>query len=63
MHRSLALLSAVTLAAVALAHDDDPKILHRLPPWSGPGHVPGSVLNNLQATTPGTPGGTMFGLG
>jgi choice-of-anchor B domain-containing protein len=63
MYRSLALLSVVSLAAVALAHDDDPKILHLLPPWSGPGHVPGSVLNNLLATTPGTPGGTMFGLG
>ncbi|HIF40744.1 MAG TPA: choice-of-anchor B family protein [Planctomycetes bacterium] len=63
MRHTLATILALATAMVATAHDDDLKVLDRRPPWSGPGHVPGTMLNKLRATTPGNAGGTLFGLG
>ncbi len=63
MKHVLILAVVFALAVVVSAHDDDPKIQHRVPPWTGPGHIPGTVLNNLLPKSPGQPGGSMFGLG
>ncbi|MFT7487144.1 MAG: choice-of-anchor B domain-containing protein, partial [Candidatus Paceibacteria bacterium] len=43
------------LSGLALAHDDDPKILDRQAPYSGPGYTRGALGN------PGAVGGTAFG--